>query len=191
MYCEILLYTICKAIARWQASKLKRYLFIKKQNSAKTAELFYLFVSVNDCLTFGAVGNHGDRMTDLLFNKLYIIFGFLRQILILADAFDIAVPAFERFVNRLTLFERRRCGEIFNDLSVQFITYADFDLLKIRKAVQCRHNNLRSTLALYAVARCNAIKPAHTARSAGCCAEFALIAAVDTQFLRFLFIQNL
>lgn len=45
MYCEILLYTICKAIARWQASKLKRYLFIKKQNSAKTAELFiYLFL---------------------------------------------------------------------------------------------------------------------------------------------------
>lgn len=83
--------------------QIKTISIYKKAKLRQNSGAFYLFVSVNDCLTFGAVGNHGDRMTDLLFNKLYIIFGFLRQILILTDAFDIAVPSFERFVNRLTL----------------------------------------------------------------------------------------
>ena len=52
------------------------------------------------------------------------------------------------------------------------------------------YNNLSSALARNAVACSNAVKPADSSRSACCCAELALVAAVNTKLLCLVLVKN-
>ena len=68
-----------------------------------------------------------------------------------------------------------------NDLSVELISRADGDLVKVTENVKVCKSDVCSTLESYAVTCCNAVEPADSSRTSGRCTLLALVAAPVTE----------
>ena len=62
-----------------------------------------LCVSVDDIVSSRSVGNHGDRVSDLLFHELDVLSAVLWKILIVLNSTDIAFPSRKLLEDRLCL----------------------------------------------------------------------------------------
>ena len=106
---------------------------------------------------------HADGLLDIL----NVITRGLRQILILADAGDIAAPARQVFHNGLCFFQHGREGEFVGDLAVDLIGGADGNLVHVAEDIQLGQRDIRRALYLHAIAcghQVNGAYPAGAAR---------------------------
>ena len=122
---------------------------------------FQLFISVDDIVSSRSVGNHGDRISNLLLNELDVFSAVLRKILIILDSADIAFPAWKLLDHRFC-FLKLSCGrELSGDFSVDIISYANRNLIQVSKYVKYRKCNISSTLKTSAIFGSNAVIPSH------------------------------
>ena len=135
------------------------------------------FSAVNNILTGRTIADHREGYTNPLFRKLNVFTAVLRQILVLADSADIALPTGKHLINGLAVLELAGNGEFVNSFPVQFIGDTDRDLIQIAQRIQNRKGHVRGPLYLAAIAGGNQIQPAHPARTARGGPVFAAIAA--------------
>mgnify|MGYP007116390241 CR=1 FL=1 len=97
----------------WQISKNTMRDFLKKIKkkllcpfqTKQLSDVPFLF-PVDDVVSSRSVGDHRDRIADLLLHKLYVFPAVLGKFLVLPDAADIAVPARQLLDHRFC-FSRR------------------------------------------------------------------------------------
>ena len=116
------------------------------------AECGNTFLSVYYFFSLRTVGNHCDRLADLLFDKENIVLCFLRELVEFLDASYVALEAGKCFENRFCFLEHMCVREILNDFSVNLVACANLDLVKIAETVESGQANLSCALNLNTVA---------------------------------------
>ncbi len=124
-------------------------------------------------ITLRSHRNVPDVTADLFLDVLHILLCSLRQILPLADAADITLPAVHVGDYRLAGFQRCREREVIDNLAVQFVVRTNRNLVHVAHDVHLRKGDVRSSLAFNAVARRNNINRADSSRTAGLCTVLA------------------
>ena len=159
--------------------------------ASDTQPLFsQLFISVNNIVSSWSVGNHGDRVSDLLLDEFDVFSAILRKILIVLYSTDIAFPSWKLLDHRFC-FLKSGCGrEVCSNLSVDIVSNTNRDLIQIAKYVKYCKCHICSTLKTAAVFRCNTVIPSHTSRTSSGSAVFSAITTASSKLVS-LFSENL
>ena len=104
---------------------------------------------IDEIFPLRSVGDHGDGVSDLVFNKFHIAPCIDWQVLILADTADIAFPAVQIGVDRLSPVQQRCDGEVVCLFAVNGVGGADGNRVKVAENVQQGKMQLASSLAAY------------------------------------------
>ena len=155
-------------------------------DAARFSSRTFLFcLPHNQFFPLRAGRNDRDGNAEFLFDEKNVIFGFLRERIEGLHAADVGLPAGERLKDRLCPLQTGGVREVARDLPVDFVSDADGDLGKITEAVDRGQGDFGRALDAAAVARCDAVKPAHPTRPSGRRTVFAGVSASSSQLVGF------
>ena len=126
--------------------------------ASDTQPLFsQLFISVNNIVSSWSVGNHSDRVSDLLLDEFDVFSAILRKILIVLDSTDITFPSWKLLDHRFC-FLKSGCGrEVCGNLSVDIVSNTNRDLIQISQNIQYCKSNVCSSLETASVFGSNTV----------------------------------
>src|SRR5699024_1086263 len=133
-----------------------------------------------------SVRDHGDRESDMFFYEFHIFPAVFRKILILFDTADICLPSGQHFQNRFRLLQKSGYREVCRHFSVDLISSAYRDLVKISQDIQNSKSNVCGSLHAAAIFGSNTVKPSHTSGASCSPSVLAAVSASSAELVCFL-----
>ena len=107
---------------------------------------YELTVTINNIISSRAVTDHCKRISDLFFDKLYIITAIFRKIFVFSDSSDIFFQPGSVLRTGFCFFKKMCYRKICRYLSVNFITYTYRNFIQVSKNIQNRKCNICCSL---------------------------------------------
>ena len=162
-----------------------------RQDLKKPCPFFiFLFISEDDIMSSRSIRNHCDRISDFFFDKLNVVSAVLRKIFVFLDSSDVAFPSRKCLEYWFCFLKKMCCREFCCNFSVNLVSYTYRNFIQVSKYINNSKCYICSSLHTASIFGCYTVKPSHTSRATGCCAEFPAVSTASSEFICF-FAKNL
>ena len=146
---------------------------------------------MNYLVSLWSIRYHLNRYSYFFFDEFYVFTAVFRKFIVFLDTTYITFPSRKNFIYRFCLSKFCCYREVFNNFTINLITYTYRNFLKISETVKYGKYNFRSTLYLTTITCSNGIKSSHTAWTSCCSTILSAVSSAFTKLFCLFFIKNL